>query len=71
MLFLKAPTYVLVGRHDNVTPVACSQDIARGIPRSVLEIFEHSGHSPPSDEPKAFEASLAKWLKAEGLPSTI
>jgi len=59
-----------VGRHDNVTPVEASQEIASEIPHAKLEIFEYSGHSPPSDEPKKFEESLANWLKAEGLPST-
>ena len=53
-----------------MTPVEASQEIASEIPHAKLEIFEYSGHSPPSDEPKKFEESLANWLKAEGLPST-
>jgi proline iminopeptidase len=63
----QAPTLVVVGRHDYVTPVACSQDIANGIPRARLEIFEWSGHSPPSDETEKFEEILLDFLKTEVL----
>ncbi|KIV79192.1 hypothetical protein PV11_06764 [Exophiala sideris] len=66
---IKPPTLVVVGRHDHVTPVEYSQEIADKIPHARLEIFEKSGHSPPSDEPQKFEAVLADWLKAEVLPA--
>ncbi|KAI1617330.1 proline iminopeptidase [Exophiala viscosa] len=65
---IKAPTLVVVGRHDNVTPVECSREIADKLPHARLEIFEKSGHSPPSDEPQKFEAVVADWLKADVLP---
>ena len=60
---------MVVGRHDHVTPVEYSQEIADKIPHARLEIFEKSGHSPPSDEPQKFEAVLTDWLKAEVLPA--
>ena len=63
----QAPTLVIVGRHDIITPVSCSQEIVNGIPSAQLEIFEHSGHSPPSDEPIKFEIVLLEWLKSRDL----
>lgn len=39
------------------------------IPRARLEIFEQSGHSPPSDEPAKFTEKLSDWLKSEVLPA--
>ncbi|EXJ79498.1 hypothetical protein A1O1_08762 [Capronia coronata CBS 617.96] len=64
---IEVPTLLVVGRHDNVTPVTASQEIANGIPHAKLVIFEHSGHSPASDEPERFEQVLSDWIKAEGM----
>ncbi len=61
----QAPTLVIVGRHDYMAPVVCSEEIASKIPRARLEIFEHSGHSPPSDEPERFKEILMSFLKPE------
>lgn len=63
----QAPTLVAVGRYDYVCPVPESERIAKEIPNATLEIFEHSGHSPPSDEPQAFEEKLSAWLRTTGL----
>ena len=54
---------MVVGRHDYVTPVKFSEEIASGIPHARLEIFEHSGHSPPSDEPGKFREIVLDFLK--------
>jgi proline iminopeptidase len=60
---INAPTLVIVGRHDAITPVSCSQEIADAIPIARLEVFEFSGHSPPSDEPEKFEQVLSDFLR--------
>lgn len=52
-----------------MTPVEYNEEIARGIPNAKLEIFEHSGHSPPQDEPEKFARTVKDWLKEEGFPS--
>ncbi|KAJ6786106.1 hypothetical protein PWT90_02462 [Aphanocladium album] len=59
---IEAPTLVVVGRHDPVTPVEESQEIHDNIKGSVLEIFENSGHSPPSEEPELFQERLWHFL---------
>ncbi|KAJ3499584.1 hypothetical protein NLG97_g209 [Lecanicillium saksenae] len=59
---IQAPTLVVVGRHDPVTPVQESQEIHDRIKGSVLAIFENSGHSPPSEEPELFQEKLWHFL---------
>lgn len=59
----QVPTFVAVGRYDYVTPVSFAQEIADNVPNSRLEIFEHSGHSPQSDEPEVFRRTLLSFVK--------
>ena len=59
---ITCPTLVAVGRSDPITPVACSEAIAARIPGSRLEIFEHSGHSPPLEEPEKFQRVVRDFL---------
>ncbi|GAB3267557.1 alpha/beta fold hydrolase [Arthrobacter pigmenti] len=59
---VSCPTLVTVGRADWITPVPCSEKIAELIPRAGLEIFEKSGHSPPSDEPELFQQTVRDFL---------
>jgi proline iminopeptidase len=40
------PVLVNVGRHDSITPVEASEEMAARIPQAELVIFENSGHSP-------------------------
>jgi proline iminopeptidase len=61
---IRAPTLVVVGRHDWITPVSCSEEIHAGIPGAELVIFEKSGHSPPADEPALFQATVHRFLDA-------
>ena len=44
------PALVTVGRHDWITPVEASEEIAELLPDSRLVIFEESGHSPNLDQ---------------------
>lgn len=64
---IKVPTLIVVGRHDWITPVACSETIHRLIPNSRLEIFENSGHSPQLEEPEKFQALVREFLAGIGL----
>ncbi|WP_342363896.1 alpha/beta hydrolase [Terrarubrum flagellatum] len=60
---IKCPTLVVVGRHDPVTPVWCSEAIVARIPQARFRVFENSGHSPPIEEPEAFQAEVREFLK--------
>jgi proline iminopeptidase len=57
-----APTLITVGRTDWITPVECSETIARLIPGSRLEIFEKSGHSPQIEEAQAWTRTVREFL---------
>jgi len=51
---VSAPTLVMVGRNDWVTPVSESELIVAGIPGSQLKVFEKSGHYPFIEENRDF-----------------
>jgi proline iminopeptidase len=59
---VRAPTLICVGRFDPQTPVACSEELARGIPNVRLVIFEHSGHAPFVEEPDRFIGEITPFL---------
>ena len=66
---IRCPTLVTVGRHDWITPVAASEEIAALIPGAELVVFEESGHSPPLEEPVHFQAVVRDFLSRAGLPN--
>jgi pimeloyl-ACP methyl ester carboxylesterase len=62
----KAPYYIFQGRLDRNTPAALVQSFYDCIsaPGKDLIWFEHSAHSPLSEEPERFKALLReKFLK--------
>jgi proline iminopeptidase len=59
---ISCPTLVTVGRTDWITPVACSEVIARLVPDSRLVIFEKSGHSPQIEEAEAWTRTVREFL---------
>jgi pimeloyl-ACP methyl ester carboxylesterase len=52
----------MVGRHDYICPVSLSERLHEGIPESLLEIFEESGHLPWTEEANAFFSELERFL---------
>jgi proline iminopeptidase len=60
---ITAPTLVTVGRTDWITPVECSETIARLIPRAKLVVFEKSGHSPQIEEAPAWTETVREFLR--------
>jgi proline iminopeptidase len=65
---IACPTLVVVGRHDWITPVSCSETIASLIPGAKLAIFEKSGHSPQLEEPAEFQRLIREFLSGAGVP---
>ncbi len=67
---LTVPVLVTVGRHDWITPLEASEELAAALPNSELVVFEHSGHSPQSEEHglylKTVREFLARHLSAMG-----
>ncbi|ULH13886.1 alpha/beta fold hydrolase (plasmid) [Deinococcus sp. KNUC1210] len=65
---LNVPVLVTVGRHDWITPVEASEELADLLPNSELVIFENSGHSPHAEEHEAYLA-LVRGFLARHLPA--
>jgi pimeloyl-ACP methyl ester carboxylesterase len=61
---VRAPTLVLVGRHDPETPLPCSKELEEGIPDSALVVFEASGHFPFIEEPELVADTVAAFLSS-------
>ena len=59
---ISCPTLITVGRHDWITPVEASEELAARIPGSQLVIFEQSGHSPQTAERDAWLAVVREFL---------
>jgi proline iminopeptidase len=59
---IQVPALICVGRYDPQTPVACSEELAGGIPGAQLVIFENSGHYPFTEEREHLMRILAEFL---------
>lgn len=59
---ITCPTLITVGRTDWITPVECSEVIAKLVPNSRLVIFEKSGHSPQIEEAEAWTTTVREFL---------
>lgn len=72
---LEVPVWFLLGREDFVTPseIAVRYFDKLEAPRKTLLWFEHSGHSPPFEEPGRFNAILNEQVRgvAEVRPEAL
>jgi len=59
---LKAPTLVLCGAEDTLTPVKRHAFMAELIPNAVFRIIEGAGHIPTLEAPEATSDALQEWL---------
>jgi proline iminopeptidase len=60
---VKGPTLLMTGRYDPQTPVVCAEELAAGLPRAEMVIFEKSGHSPFIEEEDRFKNELVSFLE--------
>lgn len=60
---ITAPTLVVVGSDDELTPVADAELIAARIPGSTLEIIQAAAHLPNLERPAEFNAALTRFLE--------
>ena len=59
---IRVPTVVIVGRQDQVTPLARAEGMAADIPDARLVVIEEGGHMSPLEKPAEVTAALRKWL---------
>ena len=58
------PTLLVVGAEDEITPPECLEHAAAVIRNAELEIVAGCGHMTPLEDPTAFNARLASFLRA-------
>ena len=59
---VKVPTLILWGRHDKLLDVSCVPVLEAGIAGSRSRIFEHIGHVPMIEDPKATAEAMQDFL---------
>lgn len=59
---IRAPTMVICGRQDGLTPLDRSREIAAGIPGARLAVIEECGHLSTMERPQAVTALMRLWL---------
>jgi pimeloyl-ACP methyl ester carboxylesterase len=59
---ITAPTLVLVGAEDVVTPLYYSRELAERIPGATLQVLERGGHEALWEHPEAGIEALLKFL---------
>lgn len=59
---VKVPTLIIWGRHDQLLDVSCVPVLEAGIAGSVSHIFEHVGHVPMIEDPKATAGVMQGFL---------
>ncbi len=60
---ITSPTLILCGRHDSQFPLAAAEELAQGIPKASLIVFERSNHFPFIEERVEFWQVVAKFMK--------
>jgi pimeloyl-ACP methyl ester carboxylesterase len=63
---ITAPTLVIVGDQDRVTPPASSQELVDGIPGARLVSIEGAGHLANQECPDQFNEAVETFLKEQG-----
>jgi 3-oxoadipate enol-lactonase len=61
---IKAPTLILVGEHDSLTPPAMSESMQRAIPGAQLHVIPNAGHLACVEQPQEFNGLLVGFLSA-------
>ncbi len=64
---IKAPTLLVWGREDNVTPLFVGEKFSELIAGSKLEVVDACGHAPMMEKPALFNGILGEFL--EGVTS--
>jgi pimeloyl-ACP methyl ester carboxylesterase len=62
---IKAPTLVLWGREDRLTPLAMGEAFAKDISGAQKVIIEQCGHVPQIEKAQVFNSALLKFLAGE------
>lgn len=61
---IKAPTLVIVGRHDFITNVAMAEEMMKHLPDARLQVFEDSGHFAVVEEREKFYGVIKAFVES-------
>jgi pimeloyl-ACP methyl ester carboxylesterase len=61
---IEAPTLLIWGREDRITPPAVAERFRALIPEAELWLLGRCGHAPMLERPRAFARIAAAWLEA-------
>ena len=59
---IKAPTLLVWGLNDTITPPVVAHEFHRLLPNAQLRFLDHCGHAPMMERPTAFNALLNQFL---------
>lgn len=62
---IAAPTLVIAGERDVFTPMWCSEQIARELPRARLVILRDGSHAALVEQPDVIQVELERFLEEE------
>jgi len=62
---IKAPTLIICGSEDRMTPVKYSRFLDQNIPRSRLEIIDKAGHMVMLEQPEAVNRAIAQFVEED------
>ena len=68
---IKAPTLLIWGNNDTITPPFVAEGFHKLIPNSELHFVDKCGHAPMMEVPDEFNAILHKFLKKLNEPATV
>ncbi len=68
---ISAPTLLVAGAQDKMTPVALSEQLHAGIPNSSLEVIPATGHLPHLEQPEHTAAVIDKWLRSNAPSASV
>ncbi|MFN2452629.1 MAG: alpha/beta fold hydrolase [Pyrinomonadaceae bacterium] len=61
---INIPTLVVVGEHDNLTPLALSEELRAGIAGAKLKVIPDAGHISNIDNPTEFNRAVEHFIAA-------
>ena len=56
------PVLIAIGEHDQLTPIALSEELAREIPGSRLQVIPKAGHLSNLDNPDFFNRIVGEFI---------
>jgi pimeloyl-ACP methyl ester carboxylesterase len=59
---IAAPTLIIVGDSDAITPPAFSEELHNSIPASTLTVIPSAGHMSPMEQPQHVSRAIEHFL---------